>query len=152
MSVPLEEVVSMDILLTDTKKRYSELLTIAEDLSKITEKELLKSRKLPNIIWRYVITLALRKEGHTYNNIARVLNKHHSTIIHTCQYMDDMIRYNPSSAYAFVWKEFSTTISEPVLQKKYITTISKVDDWLTINNTPEELKQSLLESISSISI
>ena len=140
----------MELLLSDTKKRYSELLEVAVSLSRLSEQAIVTKRKYPHIMWRYAILYRLRQEGHTYSNIAKVSGKDHSTIVHLCSQMRDIIKYNRSSQFAYVWNMFDSSVSEPVIEKKFITTVSQIDSWLTQNSVPYDLKEHLLNTITTI--
>ena len=142
----------MEKVYTDTQQRYKQLIQIAQELSNLEESEILSSRKQPNIIWRYAICMTLRNEGHTFSNIGKVLGKDHSSVVHACASMRDIIKYNPTSLYTKIWKIFTSSITEPVVEKKYITTVSLVEDWLDSNSVPQQIKINLLNTISSIGV
>jgi len=136
----------------NTEKRFLELVQIASSLSGFSKDELFHTRKHPNIIWRFSIILTLRNEGHTYPNIAAVFRKSHATIIHSCEAMRDAIMYNPSSEYARIWKMFNSTVTEPLSDKRFVTSTSQIESWLTDNNVPEELIGGLMKSVQSIAL
>lgn len=136
----------------DTQKRYNDLLSLAVELSHLNSSAISERRKHPNIMWRYAIYLQLRYEGHSYSNIAKVSNKDHSTIYNDCQQMINIIKYNPNSQFADVWRLFSSSVSVPEIEKKFVTTTSVVENWLDCNHIPAEHKANLMNTISSISI
>ena len=85
----------------DDGSRFNILLGIATEVC--GQGVLSKSREFNLVVGRRLIAYQMRKEGFSYLCIARLLGKHHSTIIHMIRMMEDAIHFQFDLELAYLY-------------------------------------------------
>ena len=68
--------------------RFPSVLQAAEDAS---GRKLSRARSKENTVLRAMVAYRLRSEGYSYNDIGKMLQRDHSTVVHLCGIMRDML-------------------------------------------------------------
>lgn len=96
-----------------------------------------KNRQLDNVKARMTFSHLLRKKGYSYQRIAILLNRHHSTIIHYIKHMDQYLKTDEDlrNKYDLIKANFYIE-NDPLLEMPDTLLINKI---ISLNNEKKEL-------------
>lgn len=89
------------------KESYDELLKPAEEVFDIKMNPYIRSRE--DVLVRVFVAYKMRERGYSYNEIGKVMNKNHSTIIHYIRTMEDF--FAVPKAYRDILEKYKKYIS-----------------------------------------
>ena len=75
----------------DGKVRFDQLVRVANET--LAENILRKTKEHKVVVGRWMVAYQMKKEGHTYSSIARLMRKNHSTIIYMIKMMENVFDY-----------------------------------------------------------
>lgn len=93
----------------DDGSRFRLLLETAESI--VGEGILTASRNLNLVIGRRMIAHQMRREGYSISSIGKLMNRHHTSILHMLRMWDDAVAFQFKEEATF-WKEFQTKLNE----------------------------------------
>ena len=74
--------------------KFNLLLQKASAISGFSIESLKTSKKRPIVYYRYIIYYLCKKDGYSCNEIARISNRNHSTILHDLSEIEYLIEHN----------------------------------------------------------
>lgn len=92
--------------------RFPVVMSAAEQA---TGRRLSRERSKDNTTFRALVAYKLREEGYTYSDIGKMLQRDHSTVMHLCNIMRDML--SVPMAYQDemkMYREFERLLGQPL--------------------------------------
>lgn len=139
-------------LFSEVNYQYKSLMSKASELSFIPFEELETTRKYPFCFWKYSVWYILRKKGITFEAIAHVAGKNHSTIINGVRRVEDCMTYSTGDAAKSICARLETASRETAPNYSITTTRSAVVEWLNTVTIDNESMNKLLTTISTLSV
>lgn len=63
-------------------------------MDEVLDADVLARTRNQRIVWsRYMVAFQLRVDGYSFAAIGRLLGLHHSTVIHACRHIDEMLEH-----------------------------------------------------------
>lgn len=139
-------------LFSEVDYQYKSLMSKASELSFIPFEELETTRKYPFCFWKYSVWYILRKKGITFETIAQVAKRNHSTVINGVRRVEDCITYGTGDAAKSIYTRLETASRDTAPNYTISTTRSAIVEWLNTVTMDKESMNKLLTTISSLSI
>lgn len=90
----------------------SRFITLYREATDMCGKGILtKNRDRMLVIGRSLIAYKMREEGYTYESIGRHMRRHHASVMHVVNLLQDAINFSLEPE-ASMWKEFNERIEE----------------------------------------